>query len=50
MVVNPNVQVGNNCSIYMGVNIGANKNKFDTPEIGDNIYIRPRTKKFARIL
>lgn len=39
IVINPNTQIGENCRIHVGVNIGAHKDK--APKIGDNVYIGP---------
>lgn len=49
IVVNPNVKVGSNCRIHSGVNIGADKDPLDTPNIGNNVYIGPGAKIFGRI-
>lgn len=39
IIVNPNTQIGENCRIHVGVNIGAHKGK--APRIGNNVYIGP---------
>ena len=49
IIVNPEACVGKNCTIHVGVNIGANKEKRDVPVIGDNVYIGPGAKLFGSI-
>lgn len=49
IVVNPNVRVGSDCRIHTGVNIGANKDAFDVPVIGNHVYIGPGAKIFGKI-
>lgn len=41
IVVNPNVKVGKNCRLHVGVNIGASGGADKVPVIGDNVYIGP---------
>lgn len=50
VVVNGGVEIGSNCRIHAGVNIGANGGgKEDTPCLGDNVYIGPGAKLFGKI-
>lgn len=49
IIVNPEACVGKNCTIHVGVNIGANKEKRDVPVIGDKVYIGPGAKLFGNI-
>lgn len=50
IIVNPNVKIGSNCRIHSGVNIGADKDEFDVPTIGNNVYIGPGAKIFGKIV
>lgn len=47
IIINPNTQIGENCRIHVGVNIGAHKDK--APCIGDNVYIGPGAILFGEI-
>ena len=47
LVINGHARIGRNCSIHMGVNIGAGKG--GVPRIGDNVYIGPGAKIFGGI-
>ena len=47
IIVNPQAQIGENCRIHVGVNIGAHKNK--APKIGKNVYIGPGAIIFGDI-
>lgn len=47
IIINPNTQIGENCRIHVGVNIGAHKGK--APKIGNNVYIGPGAKIFGDI-
>lgn len=47
IVVHPNVRIGKNCRIHVGVNIGAEKD--ETPMIGNDCYIGPGAKVFGGI-
>lgn len=50
IVVNKNARVGAFCDIHQGVNIGQHgNNQFDTPTLGDNIWIGPGAKIFGKI-
>lgn len=48
IIVNPNTQIGSNCRIHVGVNIGAHHGK--APRIGDNVYIGPGAIIFGDII
>lgn len=45
-MVNKATEIGKNCRIHVGVNIG---NQNGTPVIGDNVYIGPGVKMFGPI-
>lgn len=47
IIINPNTQIGENCRIHVGVNIGAHKGK--APKIGNNVYIGPGAIIFGDI-
>ena len=47
IIINPNTQIGENCRIHVGVNIGAHKDK--APKIGNNVYIGPGAIIFGDI-
>lgn len=47
IIINPNVRVGENCRIHVGVNIGAHNGK--APLIGNNVYIGPGAILFGDI-
>lgn len=49
IVVNPNVKVGANCRLHVGVNIGASGGADHVPTIGDNVYIGPGAIIFGNI-
>lgn len=50
IVVHSNARVGNNCRIYVDVNIGANTGgPIDVPTLGDNVFIAPGAKLFGKI-
>lgn len=49
IVVNPNVRVGANCRLHVGVNIGASGGVDQVPTIGDNVYIGPGAILFGNI-
>lgn len=50
IVVSSHSQVGENCKIHVGVNIGAAYNKpKDAPILGNNCYIAPGAKLFGAI-
>ncbi len=49
IVVNPTTQVGRNCMIHSGVNIGTNGGSAISPVIGNNVYIGPGAKIFGEI-
>lgn len=51
IVVNHNCQIGKNCRIHIGVNIGAGKENQPgkCPVIGDDVYIGPGAKIFGNI-
>lgn len=49
IVINPNVRIGNNCRIHVGVNIGASGGKTSVPRIGDDVYIGPGAILFGDI-
>jgi serine O-acetyltransferase len=49
IVVNPNVKVGANCRLHVGVNIGASGGADQVPTIGDNVYIGPGAIIFGNI-
>ena len=50
IVVNPNVRVGENCRIHVGVNIGSGARGEGCPKIGNNVYIGPGAKIFGDIV
>jgi serine O-acetyltransferase len=50
IVVNPQAQVGANCSLHVCVNIGAQAGTTDVPVIGNNVYIGPGAKVFGDIV
>lgn len=47
IVINAMTQIGENCRIHVGVNIGAHRNK--APRIGNNVYIGPGAILFGDI-
>ena len=50
IVVNGGAQIGANCRVHVGVNIGTEAGKADAaPTIGDNCYIGPGAKIFGPI-
>lgn len=49
IVINPNVRVGSNCRLHVGVNIGASGGAEKVPTIGDNVYIGPGAILFGDI-
>lgn len=49
IVINPNVRIGSNCRIHVGVNIGASGGANKVPVIGDNVYIGPGAILFGDI-
>ncbi len=50
IVVNGGAQIGANCRLHVGVNIGTEAGKADAaPVIGDNCYIGPGAKIFGPI-
>lgn len=50
IIINPNVKIGKNCRIHVGVNIGTSAGETkQTPIIGDNVYIGPGAKLFGAI-
>lgn len=50
IVVNGNAQIGNNCTINVGVNIGTQAGFDDKcPKIGNNVYIGPGAKLYGDI-
>lgn len=50
VIINGGAKIGANCRIHAGVNIGSNGGgDFDTPIIGDNVYIGPGAKLFGKI-
>lgn len=52
IIVNPNVKIGKNCRIHVGVNIGvdARNGSEGVPKIGDNVYIAPGAKIFGNVV
>lgn len=44
IVISSGCQIGSNCRIHAGVNIGANGGKSKAATIGDNVYIGPGAK------
>lgn len=44
IVVNENAQIGANCRIHVGANIGASGGSDRAPLVGDNVYIGPGVK------
>lgn len=50
IVVNANCRIGANCTIHVGVNIGAALGTSnEVPKIGDNVYIAPGVKIYGDI-
>ena len=49
IVVNPNAQIGENCRLHCGVNIGASAGNTEAPTIGNNVYIGPGAILFGNI-
>lgn len=47
IIINNKVQIGNNCRIHAGTNIGGTGD--DVPKIGNNVYIAPGVKIFGNI-
>ena len=47
IIINPQVNIGENCRIHVGVNIGAHHDK--APKIGNNVYIGPGAIIFGDI-
>lgn len=47
IIINPQTQIGENCRIHVGVNIGAHHDK--APRIGNNVYIGPGAIIFGDI-
>ena len=47
IIINPKTQIGENCRIHVGVNIGAHNDK--APCIGNNVYIGPGAIIFGGI-
>lgn len=47
IIINPHAQIGDNCRIHVGVNIGAHHDK--APRIGKNVYIGPGAIIFGDI-
>ena len=44
IVISSGCQIGSNCRIHAGVNIGANGGESKAATIGDNVYIGPGAK------
>lgn len=49
IVINPNVRIGSNFRLHVGVNIGASGGVKCVPHIGDNVYIGPGAILFGDI-
>lgn len=56
IIINPNVKIGKNCRIHVGVNIGGKAGFYSSDEakrlcpiIGDNCYIGPGAKIFGPV-
>ena len=49
IVVNPAAQIGKNCRLHVGVNIGSSGGETLAPVIGDNVYIGPGVILFGNI-
>jgi serine O-acetyltransferase len=50
IVVNQSARIGENCRIHVCTNIGAGRNGFSAPQIGNNVYIGPGAKIFGDIV
>jgi len=51
IIVNNNAQIGVNCRVHVGVNIGTQAGPVQlVPKIGDNCYIGPGAKLFGNIV
>ncbi len=50
IVVNSNAQIGKNCRMHVGVNIGASGGSSKAPILGDNVYIGPGAILFGDIV
>ena len=44
IVISGNAEIGENCKIHAGVNIGATNGRTDAKRIGNNVYIGPGAK------
>lgn len=50
VIISEHAQIGDNCRIHVGVNIGADARISDAaPQIGNNVYIGPGAKLFGAI-
>lgn len=49
IVISSDCNIGNNCRIHTGVNIGASGGEYGAATIGDNVYIGPGVKIIGKI-
>lgn len=49
LVISSNAQIGANCRIHSGVNIGASGGRTEAAVVGDNVYIGPGAKIIGNV-